>query len=116
MKIGNYNLKLHKRESLPRITAAIISILSVIVALLVFSFIFLQADVNPLIGYKELFTYLEGHISLEEAVSLIKRSTRRFAKRQFTWFRKMKNVIWIEAGRSVEEIVEEILSKVKNLK
>lgn len=48
------------------------------------------------LGYKEILSYLEGEISLEEAVYLIKRDTRHFAKRQLTWFRREKEVIWIE--------------------
>lgn len=48
------------------------------------------------LGYKELLSYLEGEISLEEAVYLIKRDTRHFAKRQLTWFKREKEVIWIE--------------------
>ena len=48
------------------------------------------------LGYKELLSYLEGEISLDEAVYLIKRDTRHFAKRQLTWFRREKEVIWID--------------------
>lgn len=48
------------------------------------------------LGYKEILAYLEGEISLEEAVYLIKRDTRHFAKRQLTWFRREKEVIWVE--------------------
>ena len=48
------------------------------------------------LGYKELLSYLEGDISMEEAVYLIKRDTRHFAKRQLTWFRREKEVIWID--------------------
>lgn len=44
------------------------------------------------VGYKELFKYLEGDIRLEEAVELIKRNTRRYAKRQLTWLRNQMNV------------------------
>lgn len=47
------------------------------------------------LGYKELFPYLEGEISLEEAIRLIKRDTRHFAKRQLTWFRREPEVIWL---------------------
>lgn len=47
------------------------------------------------LGYKELLDYLAGDISLEEAVYRIKRDTRHFAKRQLTWFRREKDVIWI---------------------
>lgn len=48
------------------------------------------------LGYKEMLAYLEGEISLDEAVYLIKRDTRHFAKRQLTWFRREKEVIWID--------------------
>ena len=47
------------------------------------------------LGYKELFPYLAGEISLEEAVEIIKRDTRHFAKRQLTWFRREPEVIWL---------------------
>lgn len=48
------------------------------------------------LGYKEIFDYLEGKASLEEAVYRIKRDTRHFAKRQITWFKREKDVIWID--------------------
>lgn len=48
------------------------------------------------LGYKELFAYLEGDITLEEAVYRIKRDTRHFAKRQITWFKRERDVIWID--------------------
>lgn len=48
------------------------------------------------LGYKEILDYLEGKCTLEEAVYLIKRDTRHFAKRQLTWFRREKSVIWID--------------------
>ncbi len=47
------------------------------------------------LGYKELFPYLEGKSSLEEAIQIIKRDTRHFAKRQLTWFRREPEVIWL---------------------
>lgn len=47
------------------------------------------------LGYKELLSFLEGEISWERAVYLIKRDTRHFAKRQMTWFRREQDVIWI---------------------
>ena len=47
------------------------------------------------LGYKEIFAFLEGEITLDEAVYLIKRDTRHFAKRQLTWFRREKDVIWL---------------------
>lgn len=48
------------------------------------------------LGYKEILDYLDGITTLEEAVYLIKRDTRHFAKRQLTWFRREKEVIWID--------------------
>ncbi len=53
------------------------------------------------IGYKEVHAYLRAEISLEEAQELIKRNTRRFAKRQYTWFNNKMDVIWYD---SLEEI------------
>ncbi|MDO4189173.1 MAG: tRNA (adenosine(37)-N6)-dimethylallyltransferase MiaA [Lachnospiraceae bacterium] len=47
------------------------------------------------LGYKEILMYLDGKITLDEAVYIIKRDTRHFAKRQLTWFRREKDVIWI---------------------
>ena len=47
------------------------------------------------LGYKEMLDYLEGNITLEEAVYIIKRDTRHFAKRQLTWFRREKDVIYV---------------------
>lgn len=47
------------------------------------------------LGYKELFPYFDSACTLEEAVAVIKRDTRRFAKRQLTWFRREKDVIWV---------------------
>ncbi len=48
------------------------------------------------VGYKEIISYLKGNISLEQAVDLIKRNTRRFAKRQLTWFRKDERIKWFD--------------------
>ncbi len=64
------------------------------------------------LGYKELLDYLEGDISLDEAVRRIKRDTRHFAKRQLTWFAREKDVIWIdkaEFDRDENRILEEML-------
>lgn len=48
------------------------------------------------LGYKEILAYLEGEMTLEEAVYIIKRETRHFAKRQLTWFRREREVIWLD--------------------
>lgn len=48
------------------------------------------------LGYKEILSYLENEISLEQAIYLIKRDTRHFAKRQLTWFRRERDVVWVQ--------------------
>jgi tRNA dimethylallyltransferase len=58
------------------------------------------------VGYKELFPYFEGKSSLEEAVLEIKKNTRRYAKRQITWFKKYDNALCFPADKDVEEIYE----------
>lgn len=56
------------------------------------------------LGYKEIYAYLDGRIpSIEEAVTLIKRNTRHFAKRQLTWFKREKNVIWVDRDAFSDE-------------
>ena len=57
------------------------------------------------VGYKELFQYLEGKCSQEEAVSEIKKNTRRFAKRQLTWFRKDPDIHWFDHTTPSSEII-----------
>ena len=47
------------------------------------------------LGYKEILAYLDGEYTLEEAVGILKQDTRRFAKRQLTWFRREQEVIWL---------------------
>lgn len=61
------------------------------------------------LGYKEMIDYLEGKITLDEAIYIIKRDTRHFAKRQITWFKREKDVIWLnkpEFDNSDEKILE----------
>ena len=48
------------------------------------------------IGYKEIIKYMENKISLDEAIDIIKMESRRYAKRQLTWFRRDENVQWID--------------------
>ncbi len=70
------------------------------------------------IGYKEILFYLDGKITLEEAVDMIKQGTRNYAKRQLTWFRKDARAIWINKDdfKSEEEIIEHIIDKQSLLK
>ena len=65
------------------------------------------------LGYKEILAYLEGEYSLEEAVRVLKRDTRHFAKRQLTWFRREPDVIWTQKDEFAfndERILEFMLS------
>jgi len=57
------------------------------------------------VGYRELFDYLEGETSLEFAIEEIKKNTRRFAKRQLTWFKRTKNVMWFDYLTDRKEII-----------
>ncbi len=65
------------------------------------------------LGYKEIISYLNGQCSLEEAVYILKRDTRHFAKRQLTWFRREKEVTWIDrtSFSSEEEMLEYMLNR-----
>ena len=68
------------------------------------------------LGYKEILAYLEGEISLEEAVYILKRDTRHFAKRQITWFKREKNVKWLdksEFGHNDDAVFEEMIRYLK---
>ncbi len=67
------------------------------------------------LGYKEIVNYLNGRQSLEESVKLIKRDTRRFAKRQVTWFKKDERIKWknVESPISLEEIANEIAFEIE---
>lgn len=65
------------------------------------------------VGYKELFAYLEGETDLEFAISEIKKNTRRFAKRQLTWFRKDDDIKWFDYETDTNIIFEFIKNKIK---
>ncbi|MCZ2256985.1 tRNA (adenosine(37)-N6)-dimethylallyltransferase MiaA [Sporosarcina sp. G11-34] len=66
------------------------------------------------IGYRELHQYIEGKISLDNAVELIKKNTRNYAKRQLTYFRNKLSVTWFDAGAGTEEIIEEVSKELKD--
>ena len=64
------------------------------------------------LGYKEILDYLDGRCSYEEAVRVLKRDTRHFAKRQLTWFRRERDVIWVdkqEIGYEPEQLLAYML-------
>lgn len=61
------------------------------------------------LGYKEVASYLLGNITKEEMIEMLKQETRRYAKRQLTWFRKNKDIKWINGLEPVEENIQRIL-------
>lgn len=66
------------------------------------------------LGYKEMLDYLDGRCTLEEAVTVIKRDTRHFAKRQLTWFKRERDVVWLdkeEAGYDEEVLLKQMLQE-----
>ncbi len=65
------------------------------------------------VGYKELFEYLDGHCSLDVAVSEIKKNTRHFAKRQLTWLRKNDNILWIDHKTNSKQVLKKIDEQIK---
>lgn len=75
--------------------------------------LYTKRDLNALqtVGYKELFSFLDGEIDFDFAVDEIKKNTRRFAKRQLTWFRKNKNIIWFDLETETKEIIKTIKTK-----
>jgi tRNA dimethylallyltransferase len=64
------------------------------------------------VGYKELFRYLENEISLEFAIEEIKKNTRRFAKRQLTWYRKDNEITWFDFTENTQNIIGFINAKI----
>ena len=78
--------------------------------------LFPNKELNALqtVGYRELFDYLEGKITLDFAVEEIKKNTRRFAKRQLTWFKRNETTKWFDFLTNKEEIIAFITSKINN--
>ena len=66
------------------------------------------------IGYKELFEYFDNNISLDEAIELIKQRSRRYAKRQYTWFNNQMSVNWFNVDfNNFDNTVEEVIDFIK---
>ena len=61
------------------------------------------------LGYKEVVQYLKGEISKQEMIEKIKQETRRYAKRQLTWFRKNKQTIWLDGLKDMQNNIDIIL-------
>jgi tRNA dimethylallyltransferase len=71
-----------------------------------------KRELNALqtVGYRELFDYFDGRCSLEEAIDLVKRNSRRYAKRQLTWFRRDEAIGWFSPDK-LEEVIKYINSR-----
>jgi tRNA dimethylallyltransferase len=69
-----------------------------------------QRALNSLqtVGYKELFAYFDGDYDLHRAIELIQQNTRHYAKRQMTWFRRDKEIHWLNADEAIETNIENI--------
>lgn len=67
------------------------------------------------LGYKEVVEYLENKISYEEMIDKIKKESRHYAKRQLTWFRKNKDIIWLDAKCGIEKNIEIIQNEIANI-
>lgn len=72
-----------------------------------------QLNALQTVGYRELFDFFDGKTNLEFAIEEIKKNTRRFAKRQLTWFKRTENVIWFDFETDVNEIITQINHKTK---
>ena len=70
-----------------------------------------QLNALQTVGYKELFQYLKNEITLDFAISEIKKNTRRYAKRQLTWFKRYENAVWFDFETDFEKIIEAIKTK-----
>ena len=68
------------------------------------------------VGYRELFSYFDGDFTKDFAISEIKKNTRRFAKRQGTWFKKDKNTLWFNYETDVNIIIEKVSDKINLIK
>lgn len=64
------------------------------------------------VGYRELFSYFDGNLTLDLAVEEIKKNTRRFAKRQVTWFKRTENTKWFDYKEDIREIIEFLNKKI----
>ena len=66
--------------------------------------------INTAIGYKELYKYFDSKISKEDAIDLIKKNSRHYAKRQYTWFNNKMNIKWFDVDfNNFENTIKEVI-------
>jgi tRNA dimethylallyltransferase len=75
-----------------------------------------QLNALQTVGYRELFSFFDNEFSQEFAVSEIKKNTRRFAKRQLTWFKRDKEILWFDTKTDIENIISLISEKMNTFK
>ena len=63
------------------------------------------------LGYKEVVQYFDGILSREEMIEKIKQESRRYAKRQLTWFRRNKEIIWLDSMNDMQKNINTILEE-----
>ena len=80
--------------------------------------LYAHKELNALqtVGYRELFSFFDGNFTKEFAISEIKKNSRRFAKRQLTWFKRDKNILWFDYLTDKLTIVSQISEKINKLK
>ncbi len=61
------------------------------------------------IGYQEIISFVQGRLALNDAAALAKKNTRNFARRQETWFRKMKGIVWLDGEKPIKELMNEVM-------
>lgn len=65
------------------------------------------------LGYKEVYEFLKGEINEDEMIEKIKRESRRYAKRQITWFKRNENIIWLDGLENKQNNIKIILEGIK---
>lgn len=75
---------------------------------------FIGSQASAAIGYKEIISYLNNEITLNESIELIKKHTRNYAKRQITWFKHQTNAIWINIENKDQDTIIDEISKIIN--
>ena len=106
-KIYHYSLKMDREKLYERINQRVdkmmqAGLLKEVESLLPYK----KKNALQTVGYKELFEYLDNKITLDEAINKIKINSRRFAKRQISWFKRDKNIYRIEAESAFKKIIE----------
>lgn len=79
--------------------------------------LYTSKDLNALqtVGYRELFSFFDGEFTQDFAISEIKKNTRRFAKRQSTWFRKDQETLWFDYQTDISKIINKISDKINDI-